>query len=62
MSVTVAVAADMASMALTLTFGVVCDPPLGNNTRTTASQNAIRTRKRMTPALYPRGGSLPHCW
>jgi hypothetical protein len=34
-------------MALTLTFGVGCDPPLGNNARITVSQNAIRKRNRM---------------
>src|SRR5882757_931292 len=55
MSVTVAFAADMASSALTLTFDVGCDPPLGSKTRTTASQNAIRRRNRMTlPLKSPR--------
>jgi hypothetical protein len=46
-SVTVAFAADTASMALTLTFGVGCDPALGSNARMTVSQNAIRKRNRM---------------
>jgi hypothetical protein len=45
--VTVAFAADTASMALTLTFGVGCDPALGSNARMTVSQNAIRKRNRM---------------
>jgi hypothetical protein len=48
MSVTVDFAAHMASTALTLTFGVGCDPPLGSNARMTVSQNAIRKRNRMT--------------
>jgi hypothetical protein len=34
-------------MALTLTFGVGCDPALGSNARMTVSQNAIRKRNRM---------------
>jgi hypothetical protein len=46
-SVTVALAADMASIALTLSFGVGCEPPLGSNARMTVSQNAIRKRNRM---------------
>ncbi|HMJ30742.1 MAG TPA: hypothetical protein VK512_18690, partial [Xanthobacteraceae bacterium] len=48
MSVTVAFAADIASRALTLTFGVGSDPPLGSSARMTVSQNAIRKRNRMT--------------
>ena len=51
MSETVAPAADTASAALTLTFGDGCEPPLGNKTRMTLSQNAIRRMNRMTPAL-----------
>src|SRR5436190_13064798 len=47
MSVTVAFAADIASIALTLSFGVGCEPPLGSNARMTVSQNAIRRRNRM---------------
>jgi hypothetical protein len=47
-SVTVAFAASMASTALTVSFGVGWDPPLGNNARMTVSQNAIRKRNRMT--------------
>jgi hypothetical protein len=45
--VTVAFAASMASMALTVSFGVGWDPPLGSNARMTVSQNAIRKRNRM---------------
>jgi hypothetical protein len=48
MSVTVAFAASMASTALTASFGVGWDPPLGSNARMTVSQNAIRKRNRMT--------------
>ncbi len=53
MSDIVAPAADIASTALTLTFGAGCEPPLGNSTSTTLSQNASLKRKRMTPALFP---------
>src|SRR5262249_13903972 len=51
MSVTVALATDIASSAVTLMPGVGCDPPLGSKTRTTASQNVTRNRKRMNHAL-----------
>src|SRR5262249_10491864 len=32
-------------------------PALGNSTSTTPSQNAIRSKKRMTPALFPAARS-----
>src|SRR5262249_24255329 len=54
MSLTVALAADMASVALTLILGVGCDPPLGSSARTSVSQNAIRNRNRMTVLEFPR--------
>ncbi len=60
MSVTVALAAVMASSALTLIFGVGCDPALGSSTRTTVSQNAIRKRNRIVRPSCPRGDGLPH--
>ena len=60
MSLTVAIAADIASRALTFTVGIRCDPPLGSKTRMTVSQNAIRNRKRMTLPLFPRGFGSPH--
>src|SRR5712671_6217476 len=54
MSVTVALAADMASSALTLPpLGVGCEPPLGSSTKMTVSQNAIRKRNRMIPVPIP---------
>lgn len=49
-SATAARAAENASPALISVFGDDCEPPLGNNTRTTPSQKAIRNKKRMT---YP---------
>jgi hypothetical protein len=57
-SVTVAFAADMASIALTLSFGVGWEPPLGSNARMTVSQNAIRKRNRMR-CLAPRPSMGP---
>src|SRR5262245_37406278 len=57
MSLTVACAADMASPALTLTFGAGCDPPLGSNARMTVSQNTIRNRNRMGSPRNRRGPS-----
>src|SRR5262249_60403311 len=54
MSLTVALAADMASIALTLILGVGCEPPLGSSARTSVSQNAIRNRNRMTVLESPR--------
>jgi hypothetical protein len=50
MSPTVADAAEMASEALTsLADGLRGAAPVGNSTRTTPSQNAIRNKKNMTP-------------
>src|SRR5262249_2081658 len=40
-------AAEKASPALTCDFGAVCEPPVGSKTRTTASQNVIRSRNHI---------------
>src|SRR5215510_757273 len=54
MSDTVADAAETASTAPRSAPGaltVCCEPPLGSSTRTTLTQNAIRRRKNIDPAL-----------
>jgi hypothetical protein len=52
--VAVAVAAEMASNAPTLSFGGVFDPPLGNSANMIVSQNATRKRNRMLcPVVWP---------
>jgi hypothetical protein len=53
--VTVALAADAASPALTSPLEVVCDPTLGSNTRTRVSQKIIRNNKRIS-LLAPTEG------
>ena len=60
MSPTVAVAADIASVALICALGDGGDPPLGKRTKTTLSQNAIRNRKRIRLTLFPGGRSATH--
>src|SRR4051812_48944681 len=47
MSETAALAADIASKALTCTLGACCEPPIGNKTRTSPSQNPIFKRNHM---------------
>jgi hypothetical protein len=53
MSPTVAVAADIASVALISALEDGCDWPLGKRTKTTPSQNVIRNRKRIRCLCFP---------
>jgi hypothetical protein len=52
-SPTVAFAADIASIAPICALDVGVDSSLGNRTRMTLSQNAIRNRKRIRHPLLP---------
>ena len=52
-SVTAPRAAEKASPALTCDFGAVCEPPVGSKTRTTASQNVIRTKNHIAQPCFP---------
>jgi hypothetical protein len=60
MSPTVAVAADIASVALICALEDGGDSPLGKRTKTTLSQNVIRNRKRIRLTLLPGGRSAAH--
>jgi hypothetical protein len=60
-SVTAPLAAEKPSLALTCRFGVVCEPPFGSKTKTTASQNVIRRKNHIARPCFPRR-SNPHPW
>jgi hypothetical protein len=60
MSPTVAVAADIASVALISALEDGCDSPLGKRTKTTPSQNVIRNRKRIRCLCFPAVGPAVH--
>jgi hypothetical protein len=59
-SVTAPRAAEKASLALTCDFGAVCEPPVGSKTRTTASQNVIRSKNHIARPRFP--AAQPSSW